>query len=106
MTKQFEAGKSYATRSIVDSDTWMRISVFSRTAKTIKTNRGTHRVSIYQGVEQVKPWGNYSMCPIIGADDEGRGEMPATARPGDMAAKVAKDEKIPYARALVLCNMD
>ena len=24
--------------------------------------------------DQVKPWGNYSMCAIVGADDLGRGE--------------------------------
>lgn len=79
---QFQAGKSYATRSIVNADSWVRITIAKRTAKTITTSEGkTLRVSLYNGVEQVKPWGSYSMCPIVGADDEGRGEEPATPPP-------------------------
>jgi hypothetical protein len=73
-SKAFRPGKSYATRSICDHDCWMRVTVLSRTAKTVTTNRSVHRVSFYEGVEQIKPWGNYSMCAIIGADDEGRGQ--------------------------------
>lgn len=72
-SKAFRPGKSYATRSVCDYDTWMRVTVLSRTAKTVTTNRGVHRIALYQGVEQIKPWGAYSMRPIIGADDEGRG---------------------------------
>jgi hypothetical protein len=74
VSKTFKAGAAYATRSICDHDCWMRVTVLSRTAKTVTTNRGVHRISFYDGVEQIKPWGNYSMCPIIGADDEGRGQ--------------------------------
>lgn len=78
MTLQFEAGKTYATRSICDHETWMRITVKARTEKTITVDRSgktkTLRPYVYEGVEQVKPWGTYSMCAIIGADDEGRGQ--------------------------------
>lgn len=81
MTKQFEPGKVYSSRSIVDYDTWNRIQVVSRTPKTIDVmlcdgshRRKTLRLTIYEGVEHVKPYGNYSMCAIIGADDEGRGD--------------------------------
>jgi hypothetical protein len=78
--KQFEVGKSYATRSIVNSDHWVRITVAKRTAKFLTTTEGKRLgISIYNGVEQVKPWGSYSMCPIVGADDEGRGEQAAPA---------------------------
>jgi hypothetical protein len=69
MTKTFEAGKTYFTRSACDHDCIIRVSVKSRTAKTIKTADGkTFRVYVYNGVEQVKPWGSYSMAPIVGAD--------------------------------------
>lgn len=66
----FQTGKTYATRSICDHDCIIRVAVASRTAKTIKTADGkTLRVSVYQGVEQVKPWGSYSMAPIVDATD-------------------------------------
>lgn len=67
--RAFVVGRTYSTRSICDHDCIIRVTVESRTAKTIKaTVRGelkTFRVSEYRGVEQVK----YSMAPIIGADD-------------------------------------
>jgi hypothetical protein len=75
-SKIFKAGASYATRSICDHETWFRVSVVSRTARTVTIWRSgersprTCRISLYEGVEQIKPWGSYSMCPIIGADDE------------------------------------
>ena len=65
----FQPNKTYATRSICDHEMWFRVTVLRRTAKTITTDRGVHRISLYNGVEQVKPWGSYSMCPVIGADD-------------------------------------
>lgn len=69
MTIKFETGKSYFTRSVCDHDTIFDITVVRRTAKTIWTECGkTLRVSVYNGVEQVKPFGTYSMCAIIGAD--------------------------------------
>ena len=79
-SRTFRAGKSYATRSICDHDCWFRVSVVSRTARTVTVLRSgersphTCRIALYEGVEQIKPWGNYSMCAIIGADDEGRGQ--------------------------------
>lgn len=69
MTKTFEAGKTYYTRSICDHDHIIRVKIVGRTAKTVKTDKGkTFRVYTYDGVERFKPWGSYSMCPIIGAD--------------------------------------
>ena len=65
----FETGKTYATRSACDHNCIIRVTVASRTAKTIKTAEGkTLKVSVFDGVEQVKPWGSYSMAPIVGAD--------------------------------------
>lgn len=73
MTTTFQVGKSYATRSICDHECIFRFTILSRTAKSVTVNvhgkivrRG---LSIWNGVEQFKPFGNYSMCAIIGADD-------------------------------------
>jgi hypothetical protein len=70
MTTKFEAGRTYWTRSIVDADSTVQVTVARRTAKTITTPAGkVLRISLgFDGVEMVKPWGSYSMCPIIGAD--------------------------------------
>lgn len=66
---QFEVGKTYWTRSICDHESIFRLTVAARTAKTITTEDGKRlRVSVYEGREQVKPCGSYSMCPIIRAD--------------------------------------
>ena len=68
MTK-FQIGKTYYTRSIVDADTIVRVTIAKRTDKTIVTAAGDRlRINVWQGVEQVKPWGSYSMAPIVGAD--------------------------------------
>lgn len=72
MTHNFEVGKTYVTRSICDHDTIFSFVIMARTAKTITTTvsgkiarRG---ISVYDGAEQFKPYGTYSMCPIISAN--------------------------------------
>lgn len=72
MTK-FEAGQTYATRSIGDSNCWIRVTVASRTPSTIKADGKTYRVKEYDGAEFIRPWGNYSMAPILRATDKNRG---------------------------------
>ncbi len=71
-TTTFEVGKTYWTRSICDHDTVYRFTILARTAKTVTTtvNGKTVRrgLSVYDGVEQFKPHGNYSMCAIIRAE--------------------------------------
>jgi hypothetical protein len=65
---KFETGKTYYTRSIGDSNCIIRVTVASRTAKTIKTAEGKIlRVSDDAGEEIVRPWGRYSMSPTIRA---------------------------------------
>jgi hypothetical protein len=64
---KFEPGKTYSTRSISDYDTIFSVQILKRTAKTVTTDRGVCRISEWNGVEQIKPWGNYSMCPVISA---------------------------------------
>lgn len=65
----FQIGGTYQTRSVCDSDCIIRVTVATRTAKTIKTSEGkTLRIGAYDGAEFVKPWGSYSMAPIVRAD--------------------------------------
>jgi hypothetical protein len=66
----FEIGSTYCTRSICDHNSIIRVTVAKRTAKTITTSTGkVLRISVYDGEEQVKPHGSYSMAPIVGAKD-------------------------------------
>ena len=66
--KAFEAGKKYSTRSIGDHGCIIAVEVASRTAKTLKTKEGkTLRIGVHDDAEFVKPWGSYSMAPIIRA---------------------------------------
>lgn len=68
MTMKFETDKTYSTRSVCDHESVISISVVSRTPKTIKTACGkTLRISEFDGCERVKPWGSYSMSPVITA---------------------------------------
>ena len=68
MTK-FETGKTYYTRSVADYDTIVRVTVAKRTDKTIVTAGGDRlRINVWNDVEQVKPWGSFSMAPIVSAD--------------------------------------
>lgn len=70
MEKQFEIGKTYATRSACDHNCIIRVAIVSRTKKTVKTADGkTFRVAIYDNAEFIRPWGNYSMAPIVNAND-------------------------------------
>ena len=65
----FTPGKTYWTRSICDYDCIFKITIAKRTANFVTTTEGKRLgVAIWNGVEQVKPHGNYSMCAIIGAD--------------------------------------
>ena len=73
MANQFKVGRTYATRSICDYDCIFSFVILGRTAKTITTNvHGKvvkRSLSVWEGNEQFKPHGNYSMCAIVGADD-------------------------------------
>ena len=65
----FQVGKTYAARTIGDKNCVVTVTVAKRTPKTITASSGkTFRFSEWQGVEQVKPWGTYSMAPIVSAD--------------------------------------
>lgn len=68
---RFELNNTYTTRSIGDADCIIELPVLGRTAKTIQTlvfgERKTLRVFEIDGVECVRPWGSYSMAPIVRA---------------------------------------
>lgn len=80
ITKKFEVGKTYAHKSIDDMNTVYlhTIKILSRTHCTIKvevdggvrTLRILKGISEKYGVEWVAPWGQYSMCWYIDANDE------------------------------------
>jgi hypothetical protein len=70
---EFQAGKTYTTRSIVNNDTIISVTVLRRTAKTIYVKgdaltKEALRVWVFNGVERVSPWGKYSMSPVISAN--------------------------------------
>lgn len=71
--KKFEIGKTYTNSSICDHNSFTTIEVISRTEKTIKAiidgkEIKTFRPYEFEGKEQIKPYGNYSMCMVISAD--------------------------------------
>lgn len=74
MTTKFQVGKTYFDRSACDYDCIFTMTVTARTEKTItatvRDQSKTLRIAIWNGVEQVKPFGSYSMCAIMRADRE------------------------------------
>lgn len=74
MAKTFQIGKTYATRSACDHDCIFAFTILARSAKsvTVEVHGATVRrgVKEYEGVEQFKPFGSYSMAGIISADKE------------------------------------
>ena len=64
----FTPGKTYVSRFATDVDSIIRLTVAKRTAKTITTDCGkVLRVLVYGGEEFVRPFGKYSMAPIVSA---------------------------------------
>ena len=65
---QFEVGKTYTTRSFCDYECIIAVTIAKRTAKTVTTTEGkTFRPYLYEDIEVLRPWGSYSMSPIIRA---------------------------------------
>lgn len=68
----FQIGRTYQTRSICDYDCIHSFTILGRTPKSVTVNVHGKTVrrglSIYDGVEQFKPFGTYSMCAVIRAD--------------------------------------
>jgi hypothetical protein len=74
MSKMFETGKTYQTRSACDHNCIFSFAILARTAKTVtvEVNGKTVRrgLTVWEGVEQFKPFGNYSMAAVISADKQ------------------------------------
>lgn len=67
--RKFEIGSTYKTRSICDHNCIIEHTITNRTATTVTDSTGKRfRVSEYNGVEFFRPWGNYSMAPILRAE--------------------------------------
>lgn len=68
---KFEVGKTYYTRSACDHNCIFKITVLKRTEKTVVVMRDGKesrcKISVMDNEETIKPWGVYSMCPIIRA---------------------------------------
>lgn len=73
--KQFEVGKKYTHGWISNSELFTTWEVIRRTEQTITITDGTEtktckivkKISEWRGAECVRPFGNYSMCPILEA---------------------------------------
>ena len=67
----FEPGKTYTCRSIGDYNCIITARIIKRTARTVTAEvEGkvkTFRPSTYDGAEYIRPWGSYSMAPILRA---------------------------------------
>ncbi len=75
MRNQFEAGKTYYTKSVCDNDCTFKAYIVSRTAKTVTIKMHGHdeitkRISEFCGSETIKPLGSYSMAPVISSEKE------------------------------------
>ena len=63
---KFEVGKTYKTTSICDSNCIISVTIAKRTAKMVTTTDGKRfKVGEYDNQEFIRPWGSYSMSPII-----------------------------------------
>jgi ribosomal protein S8 len=71
---KFQIGHTYYDRSACDHECIFEFTILARTAKTVTiNNRGKiskRGLNVYNGIEQFKPFGTYSMCAIVSADKE------------------------------------
>ena len=73
--RQFEVGKKYTHGWISNSEHFTTWEVVKRTEQTITITNGTEtktckivkKLSEWSGAECIRPFGNYSMCPILEA---------------------------------------
>lgn len=68
----FEVGRTYSCRSICDHNCVWSFEIVSRTAKTVVLKHGSadfvrRRVRLWDGIEQVDPFGRFSMSPVLSA---------------------------------------
>lgn len=77
--KKFEVGKTYCTEFACDSNLVISAKCVKRTASTVtmvtkmygaKTYRIMRESALFFGAEAIRPYGRYSMAPIIDANRE------------------------------------
>ena len=69
---KFEVGNIYACRSTCDHDCIWYFRVVDRTKSTITILKDDEKKPVVKrmnGAESVYPLGNYSMAPVLSADD-------------------------------------
>lgn len=70
-TIKFKSGEKYAVKSICDQDCRFEFEILKRTNKSVwffLHGFMTRKiVKVRDGVEEILPLGNYSMCPILKA---------------------------------------
>lgn len=65
---KFEPGKTYTTRSTADYDCVINVTIERRTDQSVWADGKRFKVDEYDGAEFIRPWGRYSMSPVIRAD--------------------------------------
>ena len=71
---KFQINHTYYDRSSYDYDTIISFKILARTEKTVTVEMHGKTVKrgvyVYDGREQFRPYGTYSMCAIVSADRE------------------------------------
>lgn len=69
----FEVGKTYSDNFICSHDTYYFVKILKRTEKTVTIEKDgkVKRCKLYTSSkeEYIYPFGQYSMCPVLGARD-------------------------------------
>jgi len=76
-TKKFKIGQTYSTRSICNHECIFSFKVIKRTAKSVwieeqdmglvRGETGRKKITVWKDAESFKPFGSYSMAPIVTA---------------------------------------
>ena len=71
--KRFKVGKTYETRSACDYDCIFSFKIMKRTDSSVWVRERDGKISrrsirVYSGAEHFRPFGSYSMAPVISAN--------------------------------------
>lgn len=88
---RFTVGSRYYCRSLADHECVWRFTVTGRTTHTVTivadadtdTDTQRRRVRDWQGVEQLDPFGRYSLAPVLSADHPEPGSATCTCGHAD-----------------------
>ncbi len=72
--KKFETNQHYSTSSVCDHNCIFKFKIVKRTTKTVWIDGmygiKARRVYLWDNAETIKPFGTYSMAPILTANDK------------------------------------